>query len=196
MSFEARAINRIGTAAQPARVPSPAERLNLARRISIADRLINSRGTRLGLILADREANSQSLADLIREVLTFSPTKHEVTSELIDRIVLEVEALPQDELMRQAQDVVSRLYAAKVEPFGGAVKTEFPTCPTVAQFAQYKPNGHFDPFQYFFSGSWGTVNAALDYGKDVGYDRALKMFKPALLRDALVFTYAFESLRA
>jgi len=201
MSFEARAINKIGLAAQPVRLPSPAERLNLARRTNLVDRLISSIGNRLATILSHdifstfdpRAGYSRNMSNIIREVLTFD--KHEATGRLIEQVLTEVEQLPQDRLMTEAQWIIDRYYQDKTSN-NEALKDRHPTCPTVREFAALTANGEFDPYQFFLSSSWNNLNTILDYGRLRGYDKIVNRFNPEDLRCALVLTYAFAALPA
>jgi|GEM_PF-1966756 len=173
-------------------------RFGVKDRLNVVARLLGPKGilpdTRLGIILSQPDAREHHLSEIIRDILTFDRQRHQATSDIITEIVREVEALPKAEIFSGAQLVVDRLYQEKIaRNKHTGIQADFPIGPTVDVFARLSPNGHFDPYQYFSSEGWGAIKIRLDYGKTIGYEKALTNFDlRQKLRDVLLLTRAFE----
>ncbi len=190
---EARIAER--TARPPA---APSFRFGVLERIKVAERMLGPNGilpnTRLGVILSQPAARVHDLTGIIRDILIFDRERHEATSDAITEVVGKVEKLSDAKVMAEAQLVINRLYHEKIARHNNAaIKADFPFVPTVESFSKLTSNGHFDPYQYFASEGWGAIKMRLDYGKNYGYEKALRNFDlKQHLREVLVVTRAFE----
>jgi hypothetical protein len=199
-------LDRKSLAAKP-----PAHRFSLQQRMEIANRLVGVPGivpnTQLGAILSHKltnivyEAQEKNviLSDIIRRVLTFDSRRHAATAQVITEIVQEVQEMSGDngKLFGEAQKIIDQLYEKKVIKTGDDILAKaFLESPSVERFAKLAPNGHFDPYQYFMSESWGAIVAILDYAEVKGYDKVIPVFirQVEKLRNALILTYAFDQI--
>jgi hypothetical protein len=195
-----RAITRIAPQTRPTKPLAPAQRFGLRQRINVADRLFGANGalpnTRLTEILNHPILNGRNMAETIREVMTFARDNHEATAEVLSDVVREVEALSREEALAQAQEVVGRHYQEKIaQSNDAAMKESHPKAPTIQEFAAMEPNGHFDPYQYIASVSWGAISMRIDFGRMCGFEKAMSDFSlRSSVRDAMIMTRAFEIL--
>ena len=156
-----------------------AKETGINQRLKVAERMLGVAkilpNTRLGSILAVKIAREKDLSGIMRNVLTFD--RYPATSEVIGKIVEKIEALSEAEVFAEAQRIIDDLYYEKIEKHGKTpLKTDFPRKLTVKEFSRLLPNGHFDPYQYFLSESWGSLERVLDYGKTIGDDKASIVF--------------------
>jgi hypothetical protein len=192
-------VTRIRIAQKAARPPATKPlKFGVLERIKVAERLLGPAGilpdTRLGIILSQPAARVRDLTGIIREILTFDRERHEATSDIITEAIREVEKMSEAKVMAEAQLVINRLYHEKISQHSNpAIKADFPSIPTVEVFSRLTSNGHFDPYQYFLSEGWGAIKMRLDYGKTVGYEKALNNFNlKQHLKEVFVVTRAFE----
>jgi len=165
----------------------------------IADLLLGSGvlpKTRLGAILAHPHSQYKELGKIMREVLTF--TDYQPASEIITKVIEEVNSLSTEEIMAEAQAKINILYHEKIERYENfAMRADFPTPPTLESFSKISPNGHFDPYQYFASQTWGIIKARFDWGRLKGYERALANFDlKNAFREAYVVALALSKIPA
>lgn len=184
----------------PARPFNQLPRFEVQQRIRVADRMLGPKGilpdTRLGIILSQPAARNHHLTEIIRDILTFDRERHQATSDIITEAVNEVESMSRAEIISAAQIVINHLYQEKIARHKHTgIPAGFTSIPTVEAFAKLSPNGHFDPYQYFSSEGWGAIKIRLDYGKTIGYERALTNFDlKQKLKDVLLVARAFELL--